>query len=298
MVGNMKKALFIYNPWSGDRSIPQKLDLIIERFQNNNTLLEVVRIGENSDLIINDLIKTNNYCSLIVSGGDGTVNYIVNKIMKNNLSVPLAIFPSGTCNDAARCLNLSDKLEDWIDTVIQGSTIEIDVGIINNEKYFLSSCAGGWFVDASYSTDNELKKNFGQLAYIYKALGDLANIKPFKVKVSTKELEIDEEIILFIILNGKHAGGFSNIIDTTDLSDGLMDIVIIKNCSHIDLAALFFQVLGTSGLNDKNVIRIQTKKCKIEGPEGMFLSVDGEKAMELPVSVRFLHKALKVYVRQ
>ena len=102
--------------------------------------------------------------------------------------------------------------------------------------------------------------------------------------------------LLFCILNGTHGGGFSNLLKDADISDGLMDIIIIKNCYHIDLANLFFRVLSQESLNNKNALRIKAKECFIEGPNDVYLSIDGEKGPSLPVQAKFLHKTLKVFV--
>ncbi|HPU42068.1 MAG TPA: diacylglycerol kinase family protein, partial [Acetivibrio clariflavus] len=74
--------------------------------------------------------------------------------------------PSGTCNDFASMLNISSDLDENIDTILAGKTVKVDVGLINGQDYFLSSCAGGVFVDVSYSTNNDLKKISGLLLTI------------------------------------------------------------------------------------------------------------------------------------
>ncbi|MDP2930153.1 MAG: lipid kinase, partial [bacterium] len=168
---------------------------------------------------------------------------------------------------------------------------------INEDKYFLSTCAGGIFVDASYRTHSELKKNFGPFAYYLKALTELKSIKPFKLKIKTDTDNIDEKVLLFVILNGKHAAGFPNFSNDADFSDGMMDIVMIKNCLHIDLAGLFLKVLSNSSLKDKNVTTLKTSSCVIEGSSDIALSVDGEKGPNLPINVRFINKALNVFVK-
>ena len=89
----------------------------------------------------------------------------------------------------------------------------------------------------------------------------------------------------------------ANIVDSADYTDGLMDIVLVKDCSHIDLAGIFFSVLSNSGINNKNVIIITTNSCTINGPQDIVLSIDGEKGPCLPVSVRFINKALKEFTR-
>jgi len=293
----MKKALFIYNPMSGDRTIPTKLDYILERFQEKNIALMPYRLHSVKDKNLTNIFQEEAFDQLIISGGDGTLNSIVNKMLKNKVNVPVGIIPSGTCNDFARCLNIPNYLNDCLDVILEGNMVEVDVGLINNSKYFLSTCAGGLFVNVSFSTHNELKKNFGPFAYYLKALNEVTNIKSFNLRIETENDVVEEESLLFLILNGKHAAGFSNIIKEADYSDGLMDIVLIKSCSHIDLATLFFKVLSNDSLNDKHVYKLTAKSCTITSNSDVGISVDGEKAQGLPLKVEFINKGLKVFTK-
>jgi len=83
----MDKALLVYNPFSGDRGIANKLDYILERFQQKDILLQPYRIMEGCGKNISTFDRSS-YKFVISSGGDGTLNFICNIIMKNNLSVP------------------------------------------------------------------------------------------------------------------------------------------------------------------------------------------------------------------
>ncbi|MDP4180760.1 MAG: YegS/Rv2252/BmrU family lipid kinase [Bacillota bacterium] len=293
----MEKALFIYNPMSGDRIIPTKLDQILEKFQEKNIMLMPYRLHSVKDKNLTTMFQKGEFDQVIISGGDGTVNSIVNKLLKNRVDVPIGIIPSGTCNDFARCLNLPSYLNDCLDIILAGNTVEVDVGLINNSRYFLSTCAGGLFVNVSFSTHNELKKNFGPFAYYLKALNEVTNIKSFNLRIETENEIVEEESLLFLILNGKHAAGFTNIIKEADFSDGLMDIVLIKSCSHIDLASLFFKVLSNDSLNDKHVSKLTAKSCVITSDNEVGVSVDGEKSQGLPLKVEFINKGLKVFAK-
>lgn len=293
----MKKAIFIYNPMSGNHSVTQKLDYIIKRFQDAGVLLQPYRVAEGDEEILLETLKSNSFEYAVVSGGDGTVNYVVNIMLKNDINLPLGIIPLGTSNDFARCLNIPNNINDYLDIILGGRIIEVDAGLINEEKYFLSTCAGGIFVDASFNTHSELKRNFGPFAYYLKALSELTSIKSFKVKIKTETESIEEEALIFLVLNGKHAAGFYNLIEDADLQDGIMDIVLIKNCSHIDLASMFFNVLSSGHLNNKNVLKLQARECTIKGNRKISLSIDGEKGTGLPVTIRFVNKALKVFVK-
>jgi len=290
----MDKALLVYNPFSGDRGIANKLDYILERFQQKDILLQPYRIMEGCGKNISDLLTEGSYKFVISSGGDGTLNFICNIIMKNNLSVPMGIIPAGTCNDFASILNIPTSVEECVDIILKGRTVDVDVGVVDDRIYFLSSCAGGVFVDVSFSTDGELKKNLGALAYYLKALTEMASMKPFRVTIETEEEIFEDDILLFCILNGNQAGGFHNLMDAV-YDDGLMDIVIIKDCRKIEPPAIFYKVINNELQNDKNVVTIRTNRCTIKSSKEIVLSIDGEKGPTLPVEVKFINKALKVF---
>ncbi len=294
----MEQAILIYNPLSGDRSITQKIDHILGRFQNEGILLQPYRIGEAEADELKNLLENNSYKYIIASGGDGTLNYVSNLMLKLKLSVPLGIIPSGTCNDFAAILNIPSDIDKNIDAILNGKTVKVDVGLINDENYFLSSCAGGVFVDVSFNTNSDLKRNFGPFAYYLKALSEVANMKSVLLTLKTEETVIEEEALMFVIINGKHVAGFNNILKDADYSDGLMDIALIKNCKHIDLASIFFKVLSNESINSKHVITLKAKSCEIKADKDMILSVDGEKGPNLPVNIKFIKKALRVFYHQ
>lgn len=293
----MEKALFIYNPLSGNRNVAGKLDYIIGRFMEKNILAVPFRLGNDGEGRLSEMLNEDAYSSVVVSGGDGTVNTVANVVLKSGKKIPLGIIPSGTCNDFGRSLNLPSDIKRCMDIILAGKTTDIDAGLLNGQKYFLNTCAGGNFVDASYNTSSELKRNIGPLAYYMKALGEMANLKPVSLKVTTDNEIIEQEFFFFLILNGRHAAGFKNVIQEADLSDGYMDILLLNSCPPMDLAGLFFKVLGNEFLSDRNVIWLRTKECTIEGGTDFSVSVDGEKWDTLPITINFINKILMVYVK-
>jgi len=293
----MKKALLIYNPNSGDHTIINKLDYIIGQFQDNGIYIQPFRFWryEESELIsLFDDIKPD---FIVTSGGDGTLNFVVNAMFKKGLDIPLGVIPSGTCNDFANSLGISSVIEDCITTIIKGKTLDVDVGLLNNEKYFLSTFAGGCFVDVSFSTNTELKRNFGPLAYYLKGLQEVKNLRPYNLTITTDDdTVIEEKAFIFLILNGTQGAGLSGLIGEADITDGLMDILIIKRCSHIDLASLFFKVLSRDLTTDKNITKLTAKTCYIKSDKNIPISIDGEKGGELPMQISFIKKALKIFI--
>jgi diacylglycerol kinase (ATP) len=292
----IKKAVFIYNPASGDQTVPGRLDYIIEKFQSKNIILQPYRMycGDDDNLV--HVLKSVWLDFAVISGGDGTLNKVVNILLKNDIRLPIGIIPSGTCNDFARSLNLPSALEFCLDVILKGNIAEVDIGLINEKDYFLGTCAGGFIVDVSFNTDSELKRNFGPFAYYLKALNEVNNKHSFRIEIKTENEVIKKEVLMFMVLNGKTAGGFSNIVKDADYSDGIMDIVLIRNCSHLDLANLLFMVLNNEFSSNKNVTLLRSRTCSITGPRDVPISLDGEKGDGLPLSIRFLNKEMRIFV--
>lgn len=247
--------------------------------------------------MLSDILKNEDYSRVIISGGDGTINMVVNIMLSCGVNVPIGIIPSGTCNDFARSIGMPANINKCVDIILAEKTLNIDIGLVNGETYFLNTCAGGILVNVSYSTSGELKKNIGSLAYYLKALGEISNTKPFHLKLETENETIELEALMFLILNGRHVGGFNNVAWKADLTDGLMDIIIIKNCWHIDLAGILIKVLANELMRDKNIISLKSQKCTIEGNRDVALSLDGEKGPSLPITVEFINKKLSVFIK-
>ncbi|MGE5613674.1 MAG: YegS/Rv2252/BmrU family lipid kinase [Bacillota bacterium] len=296
----MKKALLAYNPLSGNRVVPKKLDYIISRFLENGIIAIPYRLDGEFGADFEKVLVMDEYDSVVVSGGDGTINMVAGAMLAAGLDIPLGIIPGGTCNDFARSLNIPIDLKKSLDIILAGKTVKVDAGLINDEKYCLNTCAGGKFVDVSYNTSNELKKNFGPLAYYLTALGEVTALKTINLKLTTDDETVEGEFLLFLILNGKHAAGLSNLVGEADFSDGYMDIILVKNCLHIEMAGLIFKVLNNINndfIHDRNVKWLRTKNCTIEGDTSFYLSVDGEKWKTLPITMRFIRQILKVFVK-
>lgn len=293
---SMRKALLVYNPISGQRSISGKLDYAIDMFMKKDILLQPYRIINDVEGRLLSVIKEEKYDFIVASGGDGTINSIANLMLKNNIDVPLGVIPTGTCNDFARSLNIPGDFKKCLEIILRGNTTSVDVGLINGEKYFLDTCAAGLFVDVSYNTNNELKKNLGPLAYYLKALTELKNIKPMKLKVKADGEVIEHKFLIFLVLNGRHAAGFYNLNKKADMSDGYMDIMLIKKCPNVDIVGMLINTLQSNLVNNKNVKILKAQNCEIIGDPDIELSVDGEKWKGLPINIQCVHKALKVFV--
>ncbi len=302
----MKKAKLIYNPYSGDQSFKDNLDTILEVLQNNNNGYEVHLFRTTNYGDIEEHFKTidkDYYDVIIASGGDGTVNLIINSMINNNIEADLGIIPSGTANDFASFLKIPKYPEDAGKVIIDGNKIPVDIASVNG-KYFINVLAVGAFAQISQSVDKTLKHSVGKLAYYVKGVEQLPNFKPVKLKVTNSKGVIEGKFYLSAFLNSSSAGGFDKLAPYADVSDGYFDFIGFCGEKVTEVAKPFINVLRGEHINtSSNVIHFKDDYIKIEAIDTLdrnklaeITDVDGELGPTLPVEVKVLKNKFNLFV--
>lgn len=294
----MKKIKLIYNSGAGQSKFKYFLDTIIEKFMQNGFEVSVFRAGRKTNLYeyLKDTDEENIY-AIVVAGGDGTINRVTNVILKNNIQTPLAIIPAGTSNDFAKHLKLPTNFSECIDRILAGNVQKVDVGLAN-DKYFINVCSAGLFTNASQKVDKNLKNAIGKLSYFITAIDQIFKFKPFTVKIETKTQTIEEKINLFLIFNGSSAGGIDKFTDNSSIHDGLLDILIVKDCNIFKLPGLAGKVFSRKHFDDENIIYLKEKWIKITKLKGKCddPDVDGDEGPRFPLEVECIENKLNMFL--
>ena len=289
----MKKVKFIYNPYSGENLIISKLDEVIRIHQEAGYTIVPYRITKDEDLIAAfDDMKISDYKYVLVAGGDGTVDSVVNAMAKLGISIPIAILPVGTANDFARFLGIPFDIENACKQIVNSEVTTVDLGSIN-DKYFVNVASTGLFTDVSQKTDINLKNTIGKLAYYLKGLEELPNFRKLKVKIKSEKHQFDGEMYFLLVFNGQTAGSF-NLATKSDASDGMLDVIVFKAIPIIELIPLFIKVLRGEHLESDNVIYFKAKNIQIECDEDIVTDIDGEKGPDFPLEIKCIKGGLKI----
>ena len=156
-----KQILVIVNPCAGQGKINKYIPDICENLEKQGYELEVKYTSENTngEKIICNYIRYID--TVVVCGGDGTINEVINGIIKCNKKINVTFIPFGTTNDFAKTvkipinkLKLSKKLSKY-------QKENIDIGSFNN-KYFYYVAAFGLFTNISYTTKQKDKNKLGR----------------------------------------------------------------------------------------------------------------------------------------
>lgn len=289
----MKKIKFIYNPNSGDKKIVYKLDSIIAKFQNNGYTVVPYRLSKNNTMEkgLEDIYD--NYEYILVAGGDGSVDRLVNYMKKNNIDLPIGILPTGTANDFANVLNIPLDIDKAIDKIINSEPTYIDLGIIN-EDYFVNIASTGMFTDVSQRVDENLKNSIGRISYIIKGLEDALHLRKFNVSVKSKEIEYEGNMYLILILNGRTAGNI-NLAHYAMLDDGYLDVIIFKAMPIPRSIPLLLDIIKGAPIDKYNeIIYFKTDELYIECEENIVTDIDGERGPEFPLHIKCDKRGIKI----
>ena len=102
----MKRAILLYNKQAGRGRVEHSLEKILSIFHDAGYAMQAVPI----DFEGNPFKCYEDVDLVVVAGGDGTLNYVVNSMMHNGLSFALGILPAGTANDFAGALGMSNNI--------------------------------------------------------------------------------------------------------------------------------------------------------------------------------------------
>lgn len=292
----MKRARLIYNPTAGRELVEKQLPRLLHRFEKagyetscyaTEAAWSAAKEAESAAEREFDLV--------IAAGGDGTVHEVVNGLAKHPKPPKLAILPCGTTNDLARALGLPKDLCRASDVVAGGKTITVDVGKFGN-RHFINVAAAGKITEVTYEAKSRIKTVMGSFAYYVKAIEKLGSFQhPFPVRLKTEEGEWEDEALLVIIANSVSVGGFSRLAPSADLSDGLLDVLVVPKTNFADLLQLAAMAMRGEHVQSGQIVYFQTNRLDIDTSVPLKLNLDGELGGKFTGTVEILPRHLEIF---
>ena len=242
---------------------------------------------------------TSDYDCIVAAGGDGTVNEVVTGLMCAGIDIPVAIYTSGTVNDFARINDLPQTPAEFAKMLLDFNTRRVDCGRVE-DMYFLNVLAGGVFTDVGYSVPSDLKTAFGPAAYWLSAMKDIQEMnETIPLEIKKEDGDITADALMFFVSNTKSVGGFRNLMSQADVTDGLLDVMIIRKVDYAEIMPLLGKLMIGEHINSDKVIYFQSKGFRMEAPgadKPVTLDLDGEEGPDLPIEIECMHSAINLVV--
>ncbi|MBQ8997074.1 MAG: YegS/Rv2252/BmrU family lipid kinase [Clostridium sp.] len=280
----MKKVKLIYNPYSGDKSIIKKLDTIFGIYQDNDYTVVPFRITKGIKIKRAFLDVDDTYDHILIAGGDGTVDVVVNTMKKMNIDIPIAILPTGTANDFSKLIGMSSDIEVSLNKILNSSPKRIDLGKINS-SHFVNIASFGMFTDVSQKIDPIFKNSLGRVSYILKGVEEAVNLKQFNISLKSDELNYKGPMHMVLIFNGVTAGNL-NLAHNSKIDDGLLDVIIFKPMAIPDIIKILRSIVKGSPIDKfKDIIYFKTDELFINCEDKISTDIDGEKGPDFPIHI-------------
>lgn len=275
----MEKILFIFNAKAGHAAIGSHLLKIIDAFDREDSILTVMTTRYAGHAT--ELVKTygKDFDRILTSGGDGTINEIVNGVVQLGKPIPVMYIPTGTTNDFASSLGLSTDINKCIKQLSSGEPFVSDAGMLNDHA-FIYVAAFGTPVNVTYTTPQEEKNLWGYPAYVRQFLKTLPNLRPFHLKIQSGERNLEGDYLFGFVTNSYSVSGFKGVTGKhVSLNDGLFEFTLIRNVQNVvefaELLAAAHTLLDEKP-DEKYIERFAVSDLRIECDEELEWNVDGE----------------------
>ena len=214
---------------------------------------------------------------LLVVGGDGTLNEVVRGL--KDKALPLALFPAGTGNDAARLLGIADESM-ALDTALHGVSRQMDVGWASGDT-FVNIFSFGF--DAAIATQANRWKHLlpGWLLYPAALVKTIFAFQPPQVAytLTTSEgetIQRKETLLLAAICNGSYYGGGMMINPQADPWDGVLELCVVRKMPRWKLLMLFPTIYRGTHVSFREVTLEKITSLSLKADKPSLLNRDGE----------------------
>lgn len=273
----MKRLYFIFNLQSGKATIASKLAVVIDMFTKAGYEVTARPTQDRMDACAaSEYACSQGFDIIVCSGGDGTLNEVIQGVMKSEKKLPIGYLPAGSTNDFAKGMGISTDIEKAVNGIISGSPTSCDIGSFN-DKYFTYITAFGAFVEVTYETSQQVKNVLGHLAYILNGISRLKKIKSYHMKLIFDDQEIEDDYIFGMVTNSSSVAGLLSLNDFKR-DDGLFEVTLIKTPRNpLDLQMIIHSLLNLDiDIDTRHIKSFRTSKIRFESSEEISWTVDGE----------------------
>ncbi|WP_298833335.1 diacylglycerol kinase [uncultured Planococcus sp.] len=293
----MKRARIIYNPTSGRELFRKHLPEVLEKMEKAGYETSCHATTCEGDAIQAAKTAVERKFDLVIAvGGDGTLNEVVSGIAKFEDRPKVGLIPMGTTNDFARAVHIPRDITKAVDIILKGDSIPVDIGLMNNDRYFINIAGGGRLTELTYEVPSKLKTVLGQMAYYLKGIEMLPSIRSSRVRIEYDGQIFDDSAMMFLIGLTNSVGGFEKLAPDASINDGKFTLLILKELNMAEFIRVASLALRGEHLSDPHVIYAKASKITVTTKERVLLNLDGEYGGVLPAVFENLAGHIEMYV--
>lgn len=290
--------LFIINPAAGSRDrtaeYTQKINAVCKG-KDLTFRIAVSQCPGDCERIAREAAETGEDVRLYACGGDGTLNEVASGAA-GFPNVAVTVFSGGSGNDFVKIFNEPDAFFD-LERLLDCEETKFDL-VRCNDRYSLNICSVG--LDARIGTDVSNYKRIplltGFRAYAVSTVINLFRGISEHYIVDVNGETVDAEQTFVCVCNGRFYGGGFNPVPEADPADGLLDVLLVKKVSLLQVPGLIGKYKNGKYKQIPHVVRhLQTKNITIRCDKPTPVNLDGELMTAQQVDIRIADKKLRFF---
>ena len=288
----MNKHCIIVNPvagkGAGQKAVPE-INALLEALGVDYDLIQTEYPGHAIDLAAE--AGSNGYSAVVAVGGDGTVNEVINGLMRalneGHLTSNMAVLPVGRGNDFSYGMGIPTDLEAACKLLVEGNTRKIDIGFVRGGdypegRYFGNGVGIGFDTIVGFEAAKLPSFISGIPAYLIAAVKTIFlyfNAPLLRIDIDDEVLE--QPCLLVSIMNGKRMGGSFQFAPQSESDDGLLNLCIAHQVTRLQVLGLFPKVMSGTQEEHQAIKMPSGKRIRVEALKGSLpVHADGETICE------------------
>lgn len=300
------RSLLILNPRSRGGATGRRAREVADKLRAalGPLELEVTRGPRDAERIAREAARAG-VETLLVAGGDGTVNEVVSGLLDAGLGAhtELGLLPLGTGGDLLRTLGLPRELDAAIERIARGKHRTIDAGRVEYRtpegrraaSHFLNVASVGLSGLVTELVNRSPKQLGPRVAYTWGTLRAIARWRAPRVRLDVDGRRVHDAALTFATAaNGRYFGGGMQVAPAAVIDDGLLDVVIVPGLSRARLVARLPQIYAGTHVEDPAVSHFRARCLEADSAATVWVEIDGEPLGRLPARFEVLPGAVRV----
>lgn len=278
-----RKIIFLLNPIAGTGNKFRIRQLIEKKCAAAGVSFEIhTTHPEGNYSGIRTKIAEEGITDIVVAGGDGTINSVVNDL--RDTGIPFGIIPCGSGNGLAFSAGIPKNPGKALDLIFTGKPVLTDAFTINSN---FSCMLSGLGFDAQVAHDFAKQNKRGLITYVRQTIANFLRAKPYPFEVSVGNTPLSADAFFISIANSNQFGNRFTIAPEARLNDGLLDIVVMPKMNKTYMLLAVLWQIRRGKVNElhytkKGIIYFQTDRLHIGNPGSAPLHIDGDPKPTAP----------------
>ena len=235
---------------------------------------------------------------IVAVGGDGTVNEVMNGMMRASRRPLLAIIPNGTGNDFYRSAFNNSTNGDFLSALKSPLIMSVDVGKIESHlgtQYFLNIADVGFGAAVVEILNKQRKYLGGKASYALAILRTFLSFKTPHLTIQSPSYQYTGPVFMVAFCNGDMFGDGLYIHPGAKVDDGVMNITLLKKIGLMDYVRNLKNLKTGKRINHPEAFYFTENELSIMVSKGKAVTeTDGEHLATAEIRVSIVPSAIQL----